>query len=312
MNKYINNLFSILEKSYLVIVALALAFGLLFPEKAYILTPFSTLFLQIIFFLTSLKIDARKILKDVAGNIYSLIIINVFMLLLLPAVIFFAAQYTIPYLALPLLLLAAMPSGMTTPLLTEVVGGKTSLALVLTLTTSLLAPLTIPLVMVLFAKTTVIVSAATMVWSLTKVILIPFILAQVVRYLGYSRFKYTFFTFKPISIILLGLLIAGAVADQAYVITNNLGAQTLIQLGVLFLFTIVVLAIGYFTLYKKDYKEKITIAVSLAFMNFTLAIYIAINFFNDPVVLLSSVLIIFPWALMLTPFKLFAERFLRK
>ncbi len=311
MNKYVNSLFLLLENSYLVIVILALALGLLIPEKAIILTPFSTIFLQIIFFLTSLKIDAKKVLKDISKNIPSILAINVFMLVLLPIVVFYAAQYTIAYLALPLLLLAAMPSGMTTPLLTEVVGGKTSLALILTLTTALFAPFTIPLILLIFAKTTVVVSAAVMVWSLTKVILIPFILAQIVRSLGYSKFKYTFFTFKPISIILLGLLITGAVADQADVIIDNLGVQTIIHLGILFLFTILVLVIGYFSLYKKDHKEKVTIAVSLAFMNFTLAIYIATNFFKDPNILLSSVLIIFPWALLLTPFKLFSEKFLK-
>jgi hypothetical protein len=46
-------------------------------------------------------------------------------------------------------------------------------------------------------------------------------------------------------------------------------------------------------------------------MNFTLAIYLAGNFFTDPNVLLSAVLIIFPWALLLLPFKYALQRFLK-
>ena len=79
--------------------------------------------------------------------------VTVLKLFLFPAVVFLLAKLFLPELAVPLLLIAAVPTGMTTPLLTEVAGGKVGIALVLTLTTSLLAPFTIPLIVGLFAKT---------------------------------------------------------------------------------------------------------------------------------------------------------------
>jgi predicted Na+-dependent transporter len=123
-----------------------------------------------------------------------------------------------------------MPSGMTSPLLVEVVKGNTGLALVLTLTTALLAPFTIPLIIQTLAGTAVTVSALTMFGKLAIVIILPFALAQLVRHFWRRHLKITFFTFKPISLIFLGLLIAGEIAKQAWVITNGFGSSLLIQL----------------------------------------------------------------------------------
>ena len=64
MIKRVTQRFLTLLESYLFIIVLALGAGLLFPSKAIVLAPFATLFLQIVFFLTSLKLDPRKILKE--------------------------------------------------------------------------------------------------------------------------------------------------------------------------------------------------------------------------------------------------------
>ncbi|MBU1032480.1 MAG: bile acid:sodium symporter [Patescibacteria group bacterium] len=308
MIKRVTYLFLSLVQSYLFIIIIALGAGLTFPDKAIVLAPFTTLFLQIVFFLTSLKLDPKLIFK--ATKDYKMLLAtNIFMLLLLPAVVFLLVDPFVPALAIVLLLLSAMPSGMTTPLLTEVVGGNTGLALVLTLTTSLLAPITVPLVISIFAKTAVTVSAFTMFWSLVKVIIVPFILAQIVRHFFHKHIKFTFFTFKPISLLLLGLLIAGEVARQAWVIVNGIGTHIILLLIVLFIFTALLFVAGYFVSFWRPCQDRLTIAVTLTFMNFTLAIYLAGNFFSDPNVLLASVLVIFPWTLMLLPFKTIVRRY---
>lgn len=311
MLQKITNLFIQLVQSYLFLIVLALGVGLLFPGKAIVLAPLATLFLQIIFFLTSLKMDSQKVLR-VNSHWRMVLSATVFMLILLPILVFFMAKILVPDFAIALLLLAAMPTGMTVPLLSEVVGTEPETALVLTLTTSLLAPITIPLVIGLFAHTAVTVSFLTMFWSLVKVIVIPFVLAQGVRHIWKRQINATAFTFKPISLILLGLLIAGVVAKQADVILQGFGTTLIMQLAVLFVFVAALLAGGYFVAFWRPCDERVTTSLSVTFMNFTLAIYLAGSFFADPTVLLASVLIIFPWTLLLLPYKYLIRKFVCK
>ncbi len=128
-----------------VVIILALLGGLFLPNETVLLAPFATIFLQVIFFLTSLKIDIKKVWKEI-DNVYELIIPVVAILIVFPAIVYLVASLAAPSLAIGLLLLAAMPIGMTAPLLVEVLGGKVGMALVLTVITSLLAPFSIPLV----------------------------------------------------------------------------------------------------------------------------------------------------------------------
>ncbi|PIR47737.1 hypothetical protein COV06_01960 [Candidatus Uhrbacteria bacterium CG10_big_fil_rev_8_21_14_0_10_50_16] len=300
-----------LVQSYFFLILLALGAGLLLPDSAIIFAPFATLLLQIIFFLTSLKLNPTEIFRTVR-NTKMLIAANVFMLLLLPSVVYLLAQWIVPEFAIALMLLAAMPTGMTAPLLSEVVGGKTDVALVLTLTTSLLAPFTIPFVIGIFASTAVTVSGVTMFWSLVKVIVIPFVLAQGVRSFFQKHIQKMAFTFKPISLLLLGMLIAGVVAKQSHVILTNLD-QTLLSLVIaLFCFISLLLVAGYFVAYWRPCNDRTAVSICMTFMNFTLAIYLAGLYFSDPNVLLATVLVVFPWAIMLLPFRFVVHKYLCK
>jgi BASS family bile acid:Na+ symporter len=302
MNHALQKTLLVIEHSYLAIIIIALVAALLVPEYVIGFAPFSTLFLQIIFFLTALKLDIGSFIGEFR-NVWTAIVANCFMLIVFPIVAFSAAELFVPSLAVPILLLAAMPAGMTTPLLAEVVGGKPGLALMLTISTSLLAPLTIPLILGSFAGAAVTVSAWTMFWKLVLVIFIPFVLGQLVRRLWFRRVRMTFVTFKPVSLILLGLLIAGAFAEQSAVVRDQLGIELLVLLGVLTAFIVATLVIGYLLAFWRECTAQMTVAVSLAFMNFTLAIYIAQTFFDDPRVLIASVLVIIPWSLLVIPFK---------
>ncbi len=245
-----------------------------------------------------------------AKDLKMLLFANAAMLLVFPALVFAIASAFFPAFALPLLLLAAMPSGMTSPLLTEVVGGKTGLALILTLTTSLLAPITIPIILVLFAKTAVTIGAGAMFWTLVKIIVFPFLMAQGARHLWHKKIQTTFFTFKPISLALLGLLIAGVVGKQADLILENFASRAALTLAVLFLFIATLSIAGYYIAPWRSCDERMTVSVCLTFMNFTLAIYLAGTFFSDPNVLLASVLVVFPWTLLLFPLKIISKKIL--
>lgn len=308
MGRGLGSIFLAIATSYLFIIIIALALALVLPGQMKMVAPYATLLLQGIFFLSSLKLDVRDVWRD-NKDVVLVVSANVFMLLLFPAGVYYAATWLLPSYALPLLLLAAMPTGMTTPFLVEMIGGKQSVALVLTVTSSLLAPFTVPLMISILAGASVSVSAWNMFFTLVKVIIAPFAVAQIVRYFFGQRLKPTFFTFKPISLVLLALLIAGVVAKQADAVI--LAWETsLASLLVLTACMLLFFAVGYRCAYWRSCEDRVTVALALTFMNFTLAIYLAEEFFSDPHVLSTVVLVIFPWALLLTPINAFVRKFI--
>ena len=295
--------------SYLLVVVVALVVGVLFSSSVIFLAPLSTLFLAIIFFLSSLKINLKQVWEE-AHHWPTVLVVNIAMLFVIPAAIYLLTQSVYPTLAIAFLLLAVMPSGMTAPLLSEIVGGKQSLALVLTISTSLLAPITVPLVVKGLAGAEIAVSFWDMFWALAIVIYVPFILAQIVKRLKENYIQKVAHTFKPISILFLGLLIMAVVSRQAEVITESIfsGGEALVYLVALFIFFIILHLFGYMTIFWRDHVERITTTVCLTYMNFTLAIELANRFFPEPNILIPVVFSVIPWALLLSPFGKIARR----
>ena len=298
----------LLSQSYVFVLIASLAIGVGFHSRVVFLAPYSTLFLAIIFFLSALKINLKESFRYLSDK-KMLFSVNVFMLLILPVIVYFATEFIYPSLALPFMILAAMPSGMTSPFLSEISGGTQSLALVFTVSTSLLAPITVPLIIGVLAGTEVSVGFLTMFLSLAKVIFIPFILAHIVKYFWEEKVRVITKNSRPVSMILLGLLIVGIVAKQADAILSSIqGGTSFIYLIGLFILFIAFHVFGYFLVFWRNKKDRVTITVCLTYLNFTLAVYLADQFFKEPHILIPIVLSVLPWSILLIPFKYFVKR----
>jgi BASS family bile acid:Na+ symporter len=295
--------------SYLFVVTLALLAGVfLFEPAREYLAPYTTYFLGAIFFFTALKIDMRKVLRQFQEP-KTIALIIFLMLFAFPAVVYYATRALDPELALPFLILASMPIGMTAPLLVELSGGRQSLALVLAVISSLLAPFTVPLVIKLFAGAVVSVSYLDMLETLGKVIFIPFALAWIIRPLTHEFIARHGKTLTALSTTLLGLLIAGVVSKQALVLRESFfESRTLIYLGALAVLFIFFHIAGYVVVWWRDHRDRVTITISLSYMNFTLAVYLVDTYFDEPSVLLPVVLSVIPWTLFLVPFQKIAAK----
>ena len=301
--KVLNLIRNIIESHY-IIIGLAFFVGLLYPDNILWASSYTTFILAVIFFLSALKIDLKKVLRQLNDKT-TLLIINIFLLFLLPAIVHYMFGLFFPSLAVAFLILAAMPIGMTTPLLTEIAGGRQSLALVLTVTTSLLAPLTAPFVIKFLAGASVEVDVLGMFTLLAMVIYLPFVIAQFFKKFWQEKIDKVSGSFKSISTILLGILIMIIVARQSEVIIEGFNY---FYIGLLFLFFVTLHFVGYFMIPWRDRRDKITISVCVTYMNFTLAIEIANKFFTDSNIILPIVLSIIPWAVIFIPFKFFMKR----
>ncbi len=293
--------FALLVQSYIFIAVISLLAGLLFADELAAYAYLGTVFLQIIFFLSALKIDFEA-LRKAAGAWKSLIVVNLFMLIVLPALTYVIALLVVPQLAVALMLLAAMPAGLTTPLLTEVVKGNMELSLILTITTSLLAPITIPLVLAVLIGAQVELSLLEMFLKLVNILVVPFVVALITKRFFHVQVSRSMYTFKPISLLLLGGLIAVLVAPQADYILEALQSSAWVLL-VMIVFYILLHVAGYYLTPWLPHADRVTVAVSVTYMNFVLSLFIASEFIKDPVVMMALVVQIVPWALMLIPFK---------
>jgi len=294
-----------ITKNHYIIIGLAFLIGLVFPSNVIWAAPYTTSLLMGIFFLSSLKIDLKNIFQQLEDRKATILIITVFMLLVLPLLVHYLFSFFSPALAVAFLILAAMPIGMTAPLLVEISGGKPSLALILTVSTSLIAPFTVPLIITTLAGTSVSVSFWSMFELLAIIIYIPFFVAILCKEICQKKINKISGSFESISTILLGILITIIIAKQSEIIIGNF---SYLYVGLLFLFFIFLHLVGYFLIPWLSKINKLTISVCVTYFNFTLAIEVADQFFTDPSVISLVVLSVIPWAVMFIPFKRIVAR----
>ncbi len=293
---------------YLIIIALALLAAWCWPAAAGKFSPYSSWFLAGIFFLSALKLELGK-LTAYRREWGAILLVNLIMLIILPALVYYLSSWFDPDLSLAFLLLAAMPAAMTAPVLAEVSGGKADLAMILTVTTSLLSPLTVPLVIKVLAGSSVSVGFMTMSWSLFRVVVLPLALGQVVKFYFPRLLSKAKLFLTPLSLFLLGfILLGGFVQPAVFAKANWLTGNFWLDLVGLMVLFILFHALAYFGFWWQDKKERITITICLTYMNFVLAVYLADRFFNNAHLTTLVALAALPWSILIFPFRYFTRK----
>lgn len=296
-----------LFESYLLVMSLALILGFAFPQYLKNLAPLAAFLLQTIFFITGLKIDLKEVARH-ARHPVRLFLAMIVMLILYPLIAYPVTKFFVPEAAVGIFLLAAMPTAMSAPLFASLAGGSVELALVLTVLTSALAPFTIPLVTAIVLGNGVALSSTTMLTDLVLITFPPLLLAQGARVLFHTKIEAASFTLKPLSILLLGLIMAGVVGSHASELSKSLTPALLPVIGALVIFILLTHIIGYVVAFHRSHKEKVSYAIALAYMNIVLAIYVAGRFFPDPQTILTTVTALLFWTVVFAPFRVWALR----
>jgi len=308
MNKRLKEIFFRLVESYGIVSVLAILAGFLWPSTFLIFDRWSTLILQIIFFLSSLKIDFTQV-RAAFKDHRALEVIVLFMLLGLPLITYVITRAIAPSLTAPFVLLAAMPTAMSVPLFVEIVGGNVSYSLVVTTVTSLLAPFTVPLVIKLLLGTTIYIDVTGMMVKLLIVIVLPFILAQIYRKTLHKKIPLADFRLKGLSIVLLGLLIAGIIAKNVREVNQLTFGLLAYYVIAVIIFYIALHWIGYYVTWWKDGKDRMTTAITTTYMNFVLSLYIASKYLgNDLHIVLPIIISIIPWTILVVPYSVLLKK----
>lgn len=310
-----------LARYQLVLILLALAGGMLFPNTFLPLNPWNAFFLQVIMFATGLRLDFKEFFRE-AEDWRALLLANATMLVFLPLLVAIPMAAFAPEWTLPFVLAAAMPTGLTAPAVVGILGGRTSLAVLISVSTSLLSPITVPLVLRVMAGHNVEMDVIGMMLNIASVVIVPLILALVVqRFYTRKRVETHANIIRIASLTAFVLVIASVAASSARPSDGGVASQTGFQaigldgLIVVVLMTIFWTGIAWLAsamLAWRNAIDRMTVAFCLIYMNTTLSVWIADKFFHETGIAPKLVAIFIATTVVLPVFKLFIPHDRRK
>ncbi len=290
-----------IEKYFWLFLMAGIVIGIWDPMQFKLFPAFlPKLLLGMMLFLVFLKIDSLKILENIR-NYKLMIYISVVYMILIPLFFFFSFSIFNPGLAIGILLLTAMPAGVSTPALTDIVKGNVPLSMSLTIVTQMISPFTVPLLFWLINLHGHSVDKLLMLKDMAIIVFLPMILSQVIKkYLPHTIRKTQHF-FTSLNVLLLFAFVILAISSQRnYILDNPVGMVW--KIAVLYLVFILLHIIGYLICFKQNKENRIAVAIGAAYMNNGMAIVLAASYFK-PEVLVLMVLSELPWNTLLAPFK---------
>ncbi|MFA9262091.1 MAG: bile acid:sodium symporter family protein [Undibacterium sp.] len=291
-------------------LAAALMLGLLFPEWFVSARGLTVFFLQFIFFISGLRIDFVSIASELRDT-RLLFAVGMLRLVAFPLLVAGLAQAFFPELLAPLVLLSAMPAGMTSPLFVDMIQGNVPLSLFVTAGTSLLSVLSLPLILGFLGGTATTLGSGVIFQTLFLVMVLPLLAAQIVRISSFGQqvIHRSQKVARVGSVLVLWLLIATIASKHSDgILAGLMGAGSIkaffLMSGLLLLFHVAC----YFVCFWRNRKDRLTVTLSLSYMNFTLAIFLAESLFRDSAAVMVVILSMLPWNIGLLLFQWWVRR----
>ncbi len=289
-----------IEKNFWLFLIAGIFFGLWNPVQ-FAAPPFvPKMLLGMMLFLVFLKIDALEILENIKNYRLMIYIATIYMFII-PVIFFFSVKLFDPELAIGILLLTAMPAGVSTPALTDIVKGNASLSMSLAIVSQMIAPFTVPFLLWMIDLNGHSINKLLMLSDMAIIVFVPMIISQIIKKYFPITVKKTQHLFTSSNVLLLFAFVYIAISSQRDVILEN-PAGLIWKMAVLYLVFIILHVIGYLICFKENKENRIAVAIGAAYMNNGLAIVLAASYFK-PEILVLMVLSEIPWNTLLAPFK---------
>ncbi|MCE5345407.1 MAG: bile acid:sodium symporter [Bacteroidales bacterium] len=290
-----------IEKYFWLFLIAGIFIGLLDPMPFKIFPAFlPKMLLGMMLFLVFLKIDSLQVLENIR-NYKLMIYISFFYMFIIPFFFFFSINFFNPELAIGILLLTAMPAGVSTPALTDIVKGNVPLSLSLAIVSQIVAPFTVPLLFWLIDLNSHSIDKLLMLKDMAIIVFLPMIISQVIKKHFPLIIKKTQHLFTSLNVLLLFTFVCLAISSQRNTILEN-PVGLVWKIAVLYLVFIMLHVIGYLICFKQNKENRVAVAIGAAYMNNGMAIVLAASYFK-PEILVLMVLSELPWNTLLAPFK---------
>lgn len=289
-----------IEKHFWVILIAGILIGLWNPVP-FEAPPFLLkIVLFLMLFLVFLKIDALEVLENIRNYKLMIYIASVYMFLI-PLLFFFSIRIFDTDLAIGILLLTAMPAGVSTPALADILKSNVSLSMSLVIVSQLIAPFTVPLLFWLIDFNSLTINKLLVFKDISILVFLPMIISQIIKKYFPVAISKTEHFFTSANVFLLFSFVYVAISSQRNVLLEN-PAGMIWKIAILYLVFIILHIIGYLTCIKQKKENRISVAIGAAYMNNGMAIVLAASYFK-PEILVLMVLSEIPWNTLLAPFK---------
>lgn len=294
-----------IEKHFWIVLLAGIVFSLWIPIPFEVPHFVPKVILGLMLFLVFLKIDAIEIIENMRNYKLMIYVTSVYMFAI-PIFFYFLMKIFNPELAVGMLLLTAMPAGVSTPALTDIVKGNISLSMSLVITSQLIAPFTVPLLFWLFVNSSLEINKLLLFKDIAILVFLPLIISQLIKKYFPMAIKNTQHLFTSANVFLLFSFVYIAMSSQRDVILEN-PAGLIWKVAVIYLVFILLHFIGYFICYRDRKENRVAVAIGATYMNNGMAIVLAVSYFS-PEILILMVLSELPWNTLLAPFKKVVER----
>jgi bile acid:Na+ symporter, BASS family len=164
----------------MIVIPLSILSGILFPYIGQLFSPYLLVFLGALLFLNLLKLE----IKDLAITFVKpkmLLILSVAKLLILPSLMYSLSHVIFSTMALPVLLLSGISTGLGAPFVVNFVGGRLPIVVGLIISTSIAVPFILPALVYLLFRTNFSIPILDMMLLLTSALFIPLALGIIVK-----------------------------------------------------------------------------------------------------------------------------------
>jgi predicted Na+-dependent transporter len=290
-----------IEGYFWVFLLVGLVLGLSYPVyNDFFMSTLKPL-LMIMLLMVFLKTDLIHILKEMKDYKLMTYIVSMYMIII-PVLFYMAVRIFNKELAIGILLLTAMPAGMSSPSLTDIVKGNTALSLSITIITAMTAPFTVPFLFRFVSYNNLSINTLEMFKNLAILVFVPLILSQIIIKIFPETINKGRVIFTSVNIFILFIIVFASIGSQRDVILSN-SVSIMWQTGFLYLIFILLHIIGYMIGFNQSKESKTAIAIGAAYMNNGMAIVLAATHYFGPGVLLLMVLSEIPWNTLLAPFR---------
>jgi len=291
-----------LAKNTWLVILLAIAVSFVDPGVGMILKPYLNYFLMVLMFLSCLDIDLGEFVKNLKDfKISGLILLIVH--LVSPIIVWILLK---PFLSeeifLGLILASVIPAGRASVFLAKIYGGKPVTALVISSISNAFSPITVPLLVWLFAKTSIKINPVDMGVTILWLVAVPILAAVIFRMIGWA--KYLIDKSAGLSVLFLFVIIVGIISPIREIILVNM------EKSIYLIFIIIgLIAINFGLGYRlgRNKSEKITLAITSSYKNYTLGTLVALSLFN-PIVALPSIIYTISNNLLLIPIQILSKK----
>jgi BASS family bile acid:Na+ symporter len=294
-----------IEKHFWIVLLAGIVLALWKPVPFEVPAFVPKIILVLMLFMVFLKIDALEILENIR-NYRLMIYVTIVYMVVIPVFFFFLIKIFDTGLATGILLLTAMPAGVSTPALTDIVKGNIPMSMSLAITSQLAAPFTVPLLFWLVAGSSVPVNKILLLKDMAILVFLPMIISQIIKRYIPATIQKTRHLFTSANIFLLFAFVYITLSIQRNVIINN-PVDVIWQTGLLYLVFISLHVIGYFIAFKEKKENRTAIAIGAAYTNNGLAIVLAVSYFR-PEILVLMVLSEIPWSTLPALFRKFITK----